>query len=412
MIDIAFLKTLNILYVEDHLSTQEELSKIFKNFFKNVYLASDGKDGLDIFLENKENIDVIISDINMPNLSGIGMLKEIRKLKIDVPLIFATAYSESKFLLEAIKLNTSAYILKPYDVEDMILKVQEIAKISQDSKLVELQQIELQQYIDVIDKVAIISRTNPKGIITFVNERFCETSGYTKEELLGQAHNIIRHPDMPSEIFKGLWSDIKNGKIWQGKVKNRAKNKEAYYVNSTIIPRFNSKKEIIEYIGIRFLITDEENEKRKFKKNILNNIKESRKKENQYLSEIREFEKRVKSLENALIFKNEILENEKQKSAKQHSQLLYYEEKLKNLTEQMESLKVESYQKVLEAVTKMKKFKVINEDLKHKNEALENEINLRRKEFIKLNDQVSEQAKVIKDLKDVIEHRESQLGLL
>lgn len=144
----------------------------------------------------------------------------------------------------------------------------------------------------------------------------------------------------------------------------------------------------------------------------MNNIKESRKKENQYLSEIREFEKRVKSLENAVIFKNEILENEKQKSAKQHSQLLYYEEKLKNLTEQMESLKVESYQKVLEAVTKMKKFKVINEDLKHKNEALENEINLRRKEFIKLNDQVSEQAKVIKDLKDVIEHRESQLGLL
>ncbi|PHO11924.1 response regulator [Malaciobacter marinus] len=409
MIDISFLKTLCILYVEDHFSTQEELGKIFKTFFKKVYIASDGKEGLELYLNNKDEIDVIISDINMPNLSGIGMLKEIRKLKIDVPLIFATAYSESKFLLEAIKLNTSAYILKPYDVENMILKVQSIAKEKENSKLVEFQQIEMQQYIDVIDKVAIISRTNPKGIITFVNDKFCETSGYEEDELLGKAHNIVRHPDMPSEIFKGLWSDIQSGKIWQGKVKNKAKDGESYYVNSTIIPRFNSKKEIIEYIGIRFLITDEENEKRKFKKNILTNIKESRKKESQYLTEIRELEKKVKNLEDGLILKNEVLSNEKQKSAKQHSQLLYYEDEIKSLNTQMENIKVESYKKVLEAVTKMKKFKITNDDLKQKNETLENEVNLRKDEFIKLNEQVSEQAKIIINLKDVIEHRESQL---
>ncbi|MFV0564148.1 PAS domain-containing protein [Malaciobacter mytili] len=337
------------------------------------------------------------------------MLKQIRIDNKDIPVIFATAYSESKFLLDAIKLNTAAYILKPYDVEDMILKIQQITKDVENSKLVKLQQVELEQYISVIDKVAIISRTNKKGVITFVNQRFCETSGYTKDELLGEAHNIVRHPEMPSQIFQTLWDEIKVGKMWQGKVKNRAKNGEPYYVNATIIPRFNAKNEIVEYIGIRFLITDDENEKRKFKKNILSSIKESKQKETLYLSEIKKLESNIKTLEKAVLFRNEAYENEKEKSSKQYSQLLYYEKEIKNLNNNMEKTRKESYDKLFELVNKLKKFKIINDDLKKKNDKLSLEMNLRRDEFVKLNDQVREQSKIISNLKEVIEHREHQL---
>ncbi len=409
MLDLSFLSNLSILYVEDHQSTQEELGRIFKTFFKNVFIASNGEEGLQLFNNKKDEIDIIISDINMPNLSGIEMLKQIRIDNKDIPVIFATAYSESKFLLDAIKLNTAAYILKPYDVEDMILKIQQITKDVENSKLVKLQQVELEQYISVIDKVAIISRTNKKGVITFVNQRFCETSGYTKDELLGEAHNIVRHPEMPSQIFQTLWDEIKVGKMWQGKVKNRAKNREPYYVNATIIPRFNAKNEIVEYIGIRFLITDDENEKRKFKKNILSSIKESKQKETLYLSEIKKLESNIKTLEKAVLFRNEAYENEKEKNSKQYSQLLYYEKEIKNLNNNMEKTRKESYDKLFELVNKLKKFKIINDNLKKKNDKLSLEMNLRRDEFVKLNDQVREQSKIISNLKEVIEHREHQL---
>jgi len=81
-----------------------------------------------------------------------------------------------------------------------------------------------------LDSVVIISRTDKLGNITYVNERFEEISGYKKEELIGKAHNIVRHPDVPNEIFQELWSEITKGNIWQGKFINRAKDGSDYYV--------------------------------------------------------------------------------------------------------------------------------------------------------------------------------------
>lgn len=67
----------------------------------------------------------------------------------------------------------------------------------------------LEQYKATVDKSFIVSKTDPKGIITYVNQEFCTISGYNQEELLGKAHNIIRHPDMPKEVFKQMWHTIK-----------------------------------------------------------------------------------------------------------------------------------------------------------------------------------------------------------
>jgi len=113
----------------------------------------------------------------------------------------------------------------------------------------------LEQYRDVIEKTMIVSGTDTKGNITHVNDRFCEISGYTKEELLGQSHNIIRHPDTPTAVFKELWDTIKQGKIWQGELKNRTKEGKAYYVKSTIYPLIDENGKIVEYIGLREDVT-------------------------------------------------------------------------------------------------------------------------------------------------------------
>ena len=85
--------------------------------------------------------------------------------------------------------------------------------------------------------VAIISKTDAKGRITWVNADFIEASGYSEAELLGQAHNIVRHPDMPAEAFRDLWETIRTGMPWSGLVKNRRKNGDYYWVKASVTPR-------------------------------------------------------------------------------------------------------------------------------------------------------------------------------
>jgi PAS domain S-box-containing protein len=115
----------------------------------------------------------------------------------------------------------------------------------------------LKQYKEAIEKSNIISKTDTKGIITFVNDEFCKISGYTKEELLGKNHNIVRHPDVPSEKFKLLWDTINAKQIYKGTVKNLAKDGSIFYVNTTLIPILNAHGDIAEFIAIRYDVTKE-----------------------------------------------------------------------------------------------------------------------------------------------------------
>ena len=115
----------------------------------------------------------------------------------------------------------------------------------------------LQQYKDAIEKTNIISKTDTEGIITFVNDEFCAISGYTRAELLGKNHNIIRHPDVDAHKFRLLWETIKKKNIYKGTVKNRTKEGSSFYVNTTVIPILGENAEIVEYIAIRYDVTKE-----------------------------------------------------------------------------------------------------------------------------------------------------------
>ncbi|RMD79654.1 MAG: PAS domain S-box protein, partial [Gammaproteobacteria bacterium] len=84
--------------------------------------------------------------------------------------------------------------------------------------------------------VELVSATTAKGVITHANEAFVAVSGFAEEELLGQAHNIVRHPDMPPEAFAELWRCLKAGRPWMGIVKNRCKNGDHYWVDAYVTP--------------------------------------------------------------------------------------------------------------------------------------------------------------------------------
>jgi len=119
----------------------------------------------------------------------------------------------------------------------------------------------LDNYKYAIDNTSIVSKTDHHGIITYVNKRFCEISGYKEYELIGRPHNIVRHPDMPKEIFHQLWQDIRSGKTWKGIIKNKKKNGKYYVVDATIIPMYDNKNNFVEYVAVMHDITEMQKQK-------------------------------------------------------------------------------------------------------------------------------------------------------
>jgi aerotaxis receptor len=103
----------------------------------------------------------------------------------------------------------------------------------------------------------IVSRTDLKGNITYANETFALISGYTKDELIGKPHNIVRHPDMPKSIFKGLWKDLETKGSWNGVVKNKRKDEGFYWVYAEVSRVFKDGI-LVEYKSIRTPISFED----------------------------------------------------------------------------------------------------------------------------------------------------------
>ena len=112
-------------------------------------------------------------------------------------------------------------------------------------------------YQEAIENSNIVSKTDINGIITFVNDEFCKISGYSYDELIGQNHNIVRHPEVATSNFENLWQTILNKKSYKATVKNLTKDKKTVYLNTTITPILNEKNEIVEFIAIRYDVTAE-----------------------------------------------------------------------------------------------------------------------------------------------------------
>lgn len=166
-------------------------------------------------------------------LTNEKLIKEARKS----PLIFHGLFEETAAILN----NNFAEIL--YEYTNNLFKKQD----------------ELNQYSRMIEEHVILSRTDEFGRINYVSDSFCNLSEYSREELMGKPHNIVRHPDMPKEIFKDMWDTIQAGKIWEGKVKNRTKNNGIFIAHTTVMPIFNDRGVIEGYVSIRHDITDKIN---------------------------------------------------------------------------------------------------------------------------------------------------------
>lgn len=120
------LRKKTVLYVEDDLTLQLNSKEVLDNFFDKILIASDGDEALDIYIENQNTIDLIITDINMPNTNGIELSKHIREYDKKLPIIIMSAYTDTDYLLDSIDLNIIAYITKPFTTKKVFLLLDKI----------------------------------------------------------------------------------------------------------------------------------------------------------------------------------------------------------------------------------------------------------------------------------------------
>ncbi|HOI84420.1 MAG TPA: PAS domain S-box protein, partial [Campylobacterales bacterium] len=157
-------------------------------------------------------------------------------------------------ILAALLRKAEISLIKRFESEKERLYQDKIWDISE--KLADEERL-LREYKDAIDSSAIVSKADKTGIITYVNDKFCEVTGYHKYELIGQTYRPIRHPDNDREFFRKMWLILLSKKTYTGKIKNMSKNGNTFVVEATISPILNSNGEIEEFIAIMFDVTKE-----------------------------------------------------------------------------------------------------------------------------------------------------------
>ena len=231
-LDINVLKTITVLYVEDDYLIREQTKSMFQNLFKETIVASDGQEGLEAYKANKDQIDVVVSDINMPNMDGLEMSEAIHKLNPQVPIVITTAFTDENYLLKSLELDVSKYVTKPLKVKELaiaitevvakyknLLNTQKVAKVlvnknnmaSSDIKNLESNIDVLKTQLDfervIIDSYVPNFKTNSNGIISTVSIKFLAFFEYDKSDV--ESQNFTKLVSNSSSVQKVMAESIR-----------------------------------------------------------------------------------------------------------------------------------------------------------------------------------------------------------
>ena len=274
------LKDICVLYVEDENDVREFTAKLLDSLLKKVYVAEDGLEGLKIFEENKNVIDLIISDINMPKMDGLTMCEAIKKINTEIPLVITSAHNDTNFLRRSIEIGVTTYAMKPIDLYQLVGSIiKAMEPIILKKKLMELnlsleskieQEInKIKSILDAQDNIIIVTN---KEEITNVNKKFLdffgindfnefikskknifdffkEEFGFISKEQINKQESWIKYIKELHEIDRivKIKDSLDEEKIFAINV-DYYENKEDYYVFSlTDITKLKEKSNLFEY---------------------------------------------------------------------------------------------------------------------------------------------------------------------
>ena len=268
-------ESINVLIVDD--------SRVFRSYIKsflklhrfNIIEAEHGLEALEILKNQK--IQLIITDYYMPHLDGYEFIRKVRRKfsKEDICILALSSENNSYITSKFLKNGANDYIIKGFSKDEFFSRIylnldnlSLIKKIKKTNIVLSKERKILKEYKEAVDRSAIVSKTDKRGFITYVNGEFCRISGYSKDELLGKNHNIVRDPEIPKSFFEEVWSTIKSKQPWYGILKSRTKSGKRYYTDTVINPILDNSGNIVEFISIRNDITDLEKLRYKLKSDL------------------------------------------------------------------------------------------------------------------------------------------------
>ena len=224
--DLATLRTITILYVEDEDMIREQSLKAYNKLFKTVYSAKNGEEALEVFTKYKDEIDVIITDINMPKLSGLDLAKKALEIS-NVPIIVTTAHTDTSYLLKAINIGIKKYETKPITLNGIVQNIESVVmqhrkdsnikdiaktllikskdssqtlhKLSEENKALEKSN---KFYKNIVDTYVPMVKTDKNGVILEVSSQLSKMLEYQEDELVGQNLSMLKDLSCPNITFQ------------------------------------------------------------------------------------------------------------------------------------------------------------------------------------------------------------------
>ncbi len=244
------------LYVEDNEPTRNVLSSLIRAQFPilKLYTAENGQEGLEIAAAAKP--DIIITDICMPQMSGLEMARTIKTDNPEVSIIVLSAMDNTKYLLESIDLGVKHYVLKPVEQHDLYLAIEKCIEAIYLRCLVHEQDTHIRKLGKAVERSpSMVMITDVNGLIEYVNPKFCEVTGYTAAEVVGQNPRMFKGGLTAASTYQKLWHTILSGKEWHGLFSNRKKNGELYWEQAAISPIPDEDNRITHFVASKEDIT-------------------------------------------------------------------------------------------------------------------------------------------------------------
>ncbi|RXJ98406.1 hypothetical protein CRU98_10245 [Arcobacter sp. CECT 8986] len=408
--ELDILKQLDLFFVSQNEEENKKLPEQLDNYFNKIIYSTFDKNPLNL-IKNEKSKNLILL-INLDSNNTIKLLQQLDKeFKKQLNIVLLIDSTNIDLVENSFLYNVSNYLLKPLKVDFLIKYISKLIKEKEIKVQEDTKTKELKIYKDLLDKQNLISETDLEGNIIYANEIFCKVSGYSKDELIGKPHSIVRHPDNSSKIYEDLWETIQAGNVWKGKLKNIAKDGTVYYVKSYISPIFDNEGNIIKYVGSRYLITKDEEEKQTLKKYILQQKSQKVKKENELESKYQDMLKKaldskdkqiaifVAELHSEIKVLRSRIEDDK-------GRILNLEHKLANSEKKCDA----DHEDFLQKLSKMRTTTRVSyekyERFKKQNDALKEKINKAQESIKVYQEYIEEYRHKIDDLNDVIKSYE------